>query len=151
MKNDTIEKTIEIEAPLPRVWRALTTAEEFGEWFGVKPEVPFVEGKEAYGQITYPGFEHVTWRAMITKITPQTYFSYTWHPYAIDPGVDYSHEPQTLVEFFLKPTASGTHLTVRETGFEKIPAHRRPDAFRMNDHGWAEQVGNIRDHVLKAR
>jgi uncharacterized protein YndB with AHSA1/START domain len=74
-------------------------------------------------------------------------FSFTWHPYAIDPDVDYSGEPPTLVEFRLEPTATGSRLTVIETGFDKVPSHRRAEAFRMNDGGWAQQVENIKVYV----
>jgi len=41
-----IEKTIELEAPIDRVWKALTDHEAFGAWFGVKLDGPFVVGQE---------------------------------------------------------------------------------------------------------
>jgi hypothetical protein len=78
---------------------------------------------------------------------PEAVFSYRWHPYAIDPGVDYSAEPTTLVEFRLEEAEGGTLLTVTESGFDAIPLYRRDEAFRMNDHGWSSQVENIKRHV----
>lgn len=150
MATDRIEKEIEIKAPVSRVWKALTDYREFGTWFRVKLEGPFVPGEEARGQITYPGYEHVTFRAVVRKIEPERYFSFTWHPYAIEPDQDYSQETPTLVEFTLTETAAGTHVRVVESGFDKIPAHRRDEAFRMNESGWTIQVQNIRDHVEKA-
>jgi len=103
------------------------------------------------GHITYPGYEHVQWEAVVQKIEPERLFSYTWHPYAIDPKVDYSSEPQTLVEFQLEKAASGTRLTITESGFEKLQDDkRRLEAFRMNDGGWTEQVRNIEAHVARA-
>ena len=148
---DTIRKQIELRAPVSRVWRALTDHREFGEWFRVKLDGPFVAGEVSRGHITYPGYEHVQWEAVVKKLEPERLFSYTWHPYAIDPKVDYSNEPSTLVEFQLEKTANGTLLTITESGFEKLKDEkRRLEAFRMNEGGWAEQVKNIEAHVARA-
>jgi uncharacterized protein YndB with AHSA1/START domain len=144
---DRIEKRIELKAPVARVWRALTDYREFGEWFRVRIEGPFVPGEVSRGHITHPGYEHLQWEAVVKAMEPERLFSFTWHPYAVDPKMDYSAEPQTLVEFRLEPTAQGTRLTVTESGFEKIPAGRRPEAFRMNEGGWAQQMKNIERHV----
>ncbi|PZM13041.1 SRPBCC family protein [Rhizobium tubonense] len=144
---NTVEKTMELNAPVDRVWRALTDHRQFGEWFKVKLDAPFVPGRLATGQITYPGYEHVKWQATIKAMEEPRLFSFTWHPYAIEPDVDYSKETPTLVEFRLAPTATGTHLTVVETGFDALPPHRRSDALRMNDKGWAMQMENIKAHV----
>jgi uncharacterized protein YndB with AHSA1/START domain len=148
--SDRIEKTIELKAPVARVWRALTDHHEFGTWFGVRLEGPFVPGQATRGQITYPGYEHVRWEAEVQKMEPERLFSFTWHPYAIDPNRDYSSEPRTLVEFTLQKTASGTLLHIVESGFDKIPSERRLEAFRMNDGGWSEQITNIARHVEEA-
>jgi uncharacterized protein YndB with AHSA1/START domain len=147
--NDRIEKRIELKAPVSRVWRALTDYREFGEWFGVKLEGPFVAGQVSRGQITYPGYEHLKLEAVVEKMEPERVFSFTWHPYAIDPKMDYSKETPTLVEFRLEKTATGTVLLVTESGFDKIPAGRRAEAFRMNDGGWTEQMKNIEKHVTQ--
>jgi len=144
-----VKKHIEIAAPLSRVWRALTDSRQFGEWFLVKMDGPFVAGQPVGGQITHPGYEHVRMEIVVKAIEPETLFSYTWHPYSIDPEVDYSKEESTLVEFRLEATAFGTLLTVTETGFDKIPAARRAEAIRMNDGGWAQQVKNIQAYVAK--
>jgi len=144
---DRIEKSVELKAPVERVWRALTDHNEFGTWFRVKLEDPFVPGEVSRGHITYPGYEHVVWEALVKRMEEPQYFSFTWHPYAVDPDVDYSGETPTLVEFRLEPTSGGTRLTVTESGFDKIPAHRRPDALRMNEGGWEEQMKNIEVHV----
>jgi len=142
-----IEKRIELKAPVSRVWRALTDYREFGEWFRVNLEGPFAPGKTARGNITYPGYEHLKFEAVVQKMDPEKLFSLTWHPYAIDPQTDYSTETPTLVEFKLEETASGTLLTVTESGFDKIPANRRAEAFRMNEGGWATQLENIKKHL----
>jgi uncharacterized protein YndB with AHSA1/START domain len=145
---DRIEKSIELNAPVSRVWRALTDHREFGEWFRVKLEAPFEIGKVARGRVTHPGYEHVVWQATIKTIEPERVFAFTWHPYAIDPDVDYDDETPTLVEFRLESTAAGgTLLRLTESGFDKVPAGRRLEAFRMNEGGWAQQMENIRRHV----
>jgi uncharacterized protein YndB with AHSA1/START domain len=146
-----IEKRIELKAPLSRVWCALTDYREFGEWFGVKIEGPFLPGQPAQGQITYPGYEHVRWQVVIQKMEPERLFSFTWHPYAIDPKADYSGETPTLVEFRLEKTSTGTLLLLSESGFDKIPAQRRAEAFRMNDGGWSAQMQNIERHVARGQ
>jgi uncharacterized protein YndB with AHSA1/START domain len=149
MANDLIEKQIGLKAPVSRVWRALTDYSEFGEWFRVKLEGPFVAGQVSRGQITHPGYEHIQMEVVVQKIEPERYFSYTWHPFAIDPKVDYSQETPTLVEFRLEKSAKGTLLKVTESGFDKIPSARRLEAFRMNDNGWGQQLKNIESHVAE--
>ncbi len=144
-----IEKQIEIKAPLSRVWRALTDYRQFGEWFQVKLDGPFVAGKASTGHLTFPGYENLKWEAVVQKIEPETYFSYTWHPYAVDPDVDYSKETPTLVEFRLEPAGGTTVLRVTESGFEKIPAHRIQEALRKNDGGWAQQMKAIEKYVTQ--
>jgi uncharacterized protein YndB with AHSA1/START domain len=152
--NDRIEKRIELKAPVSRVWRALTDYREFGEWFRVKLDGPFVPGQLSRGQITYPGYEHVKWEAVVQKMEPERLFSFTWpHPKSFDkagPPPDCSKEPTTLVEFKLEKTAAGgTLLVVTESGFDNLLADRRLEAFRRNEGGWAEQMKNIEAHVTK--
>jgi len=144
---DRIEKTIELAASPARVWRALTDHQEFGAWFGVNLEGPFAPGKTNRGRITYPGYEHLVMEVLVVKMETELLFSFYWHPYAIDPKVDYTKEPPTLVEFHLEKSAAGTLLKVTESGFDAIPAARRDEAFRMNSGGWAEQMKNIQKHV----
>jgi uncharacterized protein YndB with AHSA1/START domain len=144
---DRIEKQVELKAPVARVWRALTDSQEFGEWFRVKLEGSFVPGQVASGRITYPGYEHLRMEATVKAMEPERLFSFTWHPYAIDPEVDYSKEPTTLVEFRLEPKSSGTLLTVTESGFDNLPRERREEAFPRNDGGWTQQMKNIEAYV----
>jgi uncharacterized protein YndB with AHSA1/START domain len=148
--NNAIEKRVELNVPLAKVWRAITDYKQFGEWFRVKLEGPFVPGQVARGRITYPGYEHLKWEATVKEMQPERLFSFTWHPYAVDPNVDYSKESPTLVEFQLEKTAAGTLLVIRESGFDNIPAHRRMEALRMNEGGWTEQSKNIEAHVAQS-
>jgi uncharacterized protein YndB with AHSA1/START domain len=144
---DRIEKLIELNAPIERVWHALTDHIEFGQWFRVKLDGPFAPGRVASGHITYPGYEHLKWEATVRQMRAPHLFSFAWHPYAVDPAVDYSGEPTTLVEFRLAALPHGTRLSIVESGFDALPPHRRMDALRMNDSGWDQQTRNIRDHV----
>jgi uncharacterized protein YndB with AHSA1/START domain len=147
--DNRIEKRIELKAPLARVWRALTDHREFGEWFQVRLDGPFVAGQVSRGQITYPGYEHLQWEAVVQTMEPERLFSFTWHPAAVDPKVDYSKETPTLVEFRLEKTKNGTLLVLTESGFDKIPSARRLEAFRGNDSGWAQQMKNIESYVAQ--
>jgi uncharacterized protein YndB with AHSA1/START domain len=147
MASDRIEKSIDLKATPQRVWRALTDHTEFGRWFRVNLQGPFVPGKVTRGNITHPGYEHLVMEVVTQKMEEPTLFSFTWHPYAVDPEVDYSKEPPTLVEFRLKKLGSGTLLTVTESGFGRVPAARRDEAFRMNSGGWEVQMKNIAAHV----
>jgi len=144
--DERIEKRIERKAPVSRVWRALTDHREFGEWFRVKLDGPFVTGQVSRGQITYPGYEHVKWEAVVQKMEPEELFSFTWK---VDPKIDAKETP-TLVEFRLQKTASGTLLLLTESGFDKIPSDRGVEAFRMNDGGWTEQMKNIESYVVQS-
>jgi uncharacterized protein YndB with AHSA1/START domain len=146
---DRIEKKVVLNAPRSRVWRAITDAEQFGEWFRVKLEGKFVEGKSIRGKILHKGFEDAEMELDIERIDPEKYFAYRWHPYAIGPKADYASEPTTLVEFRLEDAADGTALTITETGFDNIPLARRAEAFRMNDNGWASQLRNIEKYVAR--
>jgi uncharacterized protein YndB with AHSA1/START domain len=149
MNTDRIEKTIILHAPQSRVWRALTKAEEFGAWFGMKVEGAFAPGAHILGRLTIPGFEHLTLEIDVEQIEPERLFSYRWHPHAIVVGKDYSKEATTLVEFQLSEAPDGTRLTLVESGFDKLPPERRAEAFRGNDSGWTEQLKNIERHVGK--
>jgi len=144
---DRIEKRVVMRASRSRVWRAITTAEEFGAWFRVNLEGEFAEGRTIRGRITHPGYEHVTVEMLVERIEPERYFSYRWHPHALDPSVDYSAEPTTLVEFILEEAEGGTAVTIVESGFDRIPLARRAEAFRMNGQGWAGQIQNLARYV----
>ena len=145
---DRIERSIDMEAPRARVWRALSDTAEFGSWFGVElPGQAFVPGAQVRGHITHPGYEHIVFEVRVDRVEPEHLLSFHWHPFAIDPDVDYSQEAPTLVTFTLEDTDKGTRLTVVESGFDKVPPQRRLEAFRMNSQGWDAQLANIARHV----
>jgi uncharacterized protein YndB with AHSA1/START domain len=145
---DRIERSVLLKAPRSRVWRALSNAEEFGDWFGVKLKgKTFEAGQRVQGQITHPGYEHVVWDVLIERMEPERLLSWRWHPGAVDASVDYSQEPTTLVVFELKEVEGGTLLSVVETGFDSLPPSRRLEAFRMNSGGWDAQMVRFEKHV----
>lgn len=148
-----IEKRIELKAPIARVWRALTDYREFGEWFRVALDGPFVIGRVSRGHILHPGYEHVLWEALIEKMEPERLFSFIWPQSQFHErerySPDYSKAPRTLVEFRLEKTTTGTLLIVTESGFESVPADWREKAIRGNDGGWAQQIQNIERYVAE--
>jgi uncharacterized protein YndB with AHSA1/START domain len=146
--SDRIEKQLVLKAPRARVWRALSNGEELGSWFGVKGlKGAFQPGQKVRGNITHPGYEHLVMEATIDQVQPEKLLSLRWHPHAVEPGVDYSGEPTTLVEFRLEEVSGGTQVTVVESGFDRIPAARREKAYLMNSEGWAAQLQNVERHV----
>jgi uncharacterized protein YndB with AHSA1/START domain len=144
---DRIEKQVILDAPRSRVWRALTDVSQFNSWFGVSLTKPFAPGAEVSGTIAIRGYEQMTMRIWIETMEPERFFSFRWHPYAVEPGVDYSAEPTTLVSFTLEDAPRGTTLTIVESGFDAIPPSRRAKAFTMNEKGWTSQAENIRKFV----
>jgi uncharacterized protein YndB with AHSA1/START domain len=146
---DRIERSVTLDAPRPRVWHALTDAETFGTWFGANlAGQAFAAGRRARGPITITGFTHVVFDVVVDLVEPMDRFAFRWHPYAVDPSVDYAAETPTLVTFTLADVpGGGTRLTVVESGFDQVPAHRRAQAFRMNTNGWEGQLRNIAKHV----
>ena len=148
---DRIERKILLKAPRARVWRAVSDAAEFGDWFGVDFKgKTFAAGKSVQGKITYPGYEHLTMEVLIDQVVPERLLSWRWHPAAIDPKVDYSHEPTTLVVFELEEVDGGIMLSVVESGLDKIPLERRATVLRLNSSGWDAQMENVKKHVAKA-
>jgi uncharacterized protein YndB with AHSA1/START domain len=158
MNKDRIEKKILLRAPLERVWRAISDSTEFGQWFGVKFDAPFVPGTALRGTIVgttvdpevakmQKAFEGKPFQITIEQMVPERLFSFRWHPHALEPGFDYSVEPTTLVAFALEQTADGVLLTVSESGFDQIPLARRAKAFMANDQGWSVQVRLISEYL----
>jgi len=161
MSMDRIEKKILLRAPRKRVWRALADSKEFGYWFGMKFDGPFTAGAVMRGVISpskvnaevakaQKAHEGMAFEIIIEKVEPERLFSFRWHPFAVEPGVDYSGEPTTLVEFVLEETAEGVLLTVMESGFERIPLARRAKAFSANEGGWAIMVKVIGEYLVLA-
>jgi len=146
-QTDRIEKSVVLKAPVARVWRALTDAGEFGEWFGVKLRGTFAAGTQLRGSVTHPGYENVTFEITIDQMEPERLLSWRWHPDAVDPAVDYSTEPMTTVVFRLEEIPDGTRLTVTETGFDQLWPWRVQQAHQDNEGGWQYQMESIRGYL----
>jgi uncharacterized protein YndB with AHSA1/START domain len=161
MNTDRIEKKILLRAPMARVWRALSDSTEFGSWFGMKFNGPFAAGATMRGVIVpttvnaevanaQRQYEGIPFEITIDRMEPERLFSFRWHPGAVDPAIDYSREPTTLVAFTLEEAADGVLLTVTESGFDQIPLERRAKAFAQNEQGWSMVVKLIEEHLVKA-
>ena len=147
---DSIIKTIEIAAPVEKIWDALIDHRKFGSWFQVALDQPFKVGEASTGHMTYPGYEDYRWEARIVAIEPMRRFAFEWPATGGDKALMDSGAAiaeWTLVEFLLEPSGNGTRLTVTESGFDKVPEARRGNVMRDNEGGWAEQVRNIRDYA----
>jgi uncharacterized protein YndB with AHSA1/START domain len=162
MSSDRIEKRVLLHASLKRVWSALADSTEFGTWFGMKFEGPFVPGALMRGVIVPTKVNADVAKAQqkyggmpveitIEKMEPETLFSFRWHPYAIEPGVDYSKEPTTLIVFVLEETKDGVMLTATESGFDQIPLTRRVKAFTANEEGWGMVLKLIEEYLVRAK
>lgn len=157
---DRIRKQTLLKAPLERVWRAISDAKQFGTWFGVEFDGAFAAGARITGRIVptqvdadiakmQEPYSGTAFEVIIDRIEPMRLFSLRWHPYAVEPGVDYSKEPTTLVVFELEPVDGGTMLTLTESGYDKIPLARRAEAFKSNDQGWEEQMKLIAKYLAQ--
>src|ERR1700681_3121778 len=162
MSTDRIEKKVLLRAPRKRVWRALSDSAEFGSWFGMKFDGAFTAGASVRGVMVpttvnaqvakaQKEYEGMPFEITIEQMAPERLFSFRWHPYAIERGVDYSHEPTTLIVFALEEVADGVMLTVTETGFDQIPLARRAKAFTANDQGWSIMVGVLEEYLAGAQ
>ena len=160
MSTDRIEKKIVLRASRDRVWRALSNAEEFGHWFGARFDTPFREGAQLTGAIVptkvdpevakmQKPYEGRRMELTVEKIEPERSISFRWHPFAVEEGFDYSAEPTTLIEFTLEDAPGGVLLTVRESGFDRIPLARRAKAFEANEDGWAKQLTLIEKYLAQ--
>lgn len=161
MSTDRIVKSILLRAPLKRIWSALSDATEFGTWFGMKFDSPFTPGARVRGTIVgtkvdaevakaQKEYEGIQFEITIDRMEPERLFSFRWHPSAVERGVDYSHEPTTLIVFTLEPVENGVMLTVTESGFDQIPLERRAKAFTANEQGWGMVVKLIEKYLAKA-
>ena len=144
---DRIEKIVDLEAPVARVWRALTDHEEFGKWFRVSLDGPFEVGTTTTGRITYPGHEHVKWESVTEQMVHERLFAFSWPPSAVDPETEYDAGAKVTVEFHLEPTDQGTRLTITESGFLQFPESKRLEVLRSNKEGWDTQAENVAAHV----
>jgi uncharacterized protein YndB with AHSA1/START domain len=155
MNTDRIEKSVLLRAPLDRVWSAISDSAQFGRWFGMRFDGPFVAGSIVRGVIAPTTVDDAvarlqephagmadTWE--IVAVEPRRRFAYRWHPFG---GADHAGEPTTLVEFTLDETPDGVMLRITESGFDAIPAPRSTTAFEANSEGWSAQVRLVQKYL----
>ena len=147
---DQIRKSIVVRASRAQVWHALSDPEEFGEWFGVNLNGSFKRGAQLRGKVTHKGYENYPFEITISRIDPEHLLSWRWHPNAVDPEMDYSEEPTTLVSFELEEIPGGTRLTLVESGFDELPESRRLEAYTNNEKGWTMQMDAIQNYIAQA-
>ena len=158
--SDQIQKVTVLKASRERVWKAVSEAKQFGAWFGVEFDGEFKAGAHMTGKMrptqadaeaakrqeAYAGMKFEFW---VDEIQPPSRITFRWHPFAIDPKRDYSHEPKTLIVFQLDEVDGGTKLTITESGFDQIPLERRAEAFKMNTGGWDAQAKLLEKYVTR--
>jgi uncharacterized protein YndB with AHSA1/START domain len=158
---DRIEKKVLLRAPRERVWRAISDSSQFGRWFGAAFDGPFVVGARMTGKFVpttvdaeaakrQKPHEGKPFEWSVDRVEPMRLFSIRWHPMAVEPGIDYSKEPTTLVVFELEEVSGGTMLTVNESGFDQIPLERRAKAFSSHEQGWTAQTTLIDKYLALA-
>lgn len=158
MSTDRIEKKVLLRASLDRVWRAVSDSSEFGRWFGVRFDGPFVAGESVRGVITPTEVDDDVARMQephagvadtwdVVAIEPRRRLAYRWHPFGPEQDVEYGSEPTTLVEFTLTEAPDGVWLQIVESGFDAIPAERRATAFKANSEGWTHQCDLVAKYL----
>lgn len=156
--SDQIQKVTVLKAPRARVWKAVSDAKQFGSWFGLELDGPFVPGAKLTGKMVpttadpevakrQEAYRGRSLELSVDAIDPPQRISFRWHPFAIDDSVDYSAEPTTLIVFQLDEVEGGTRLTITESGFDNIPLARRAKAFEMNTGGWEAQAKLIEKYL----
>jgi uncharacterized protein YndB with AHSA1/START domain len=148
---ERIDRTIDIDAPPERVWRALADPSELSAWFQVTIEGVLAPGAELWMTARHTGYEGQRFRVRILEMTPPRRLAWQWHPGEVDPAVDYARESMTTVTFTLEPMGRGTRLSVAETGFDQVSIARRAKVYRDNEGGWAEVLGWLRTYAEGAR
>lgn len=158
---DRIEKQVLLRAPIERVWRAISDADRFGRWFGARFDGPFEAGTRVTGtieptevdaevarqQAPYAG---TPFDVVVERVEAPRHFSFRWHPGA-EPGAEAAgDDARTLVSFDLEEVEGGTLLTIRETGFERVPLERRARALEQNEGGWEAQAKLIGMYVARS-
>jgi len=158
MNSDRIQKEILLHATRARVWQAISDSKQFGAWFGVAFDDTFTEGARLTGRIVPTTVDAdiarlqephagAPFEFVVDRIEPMERISFRWHPFAVEPGVDYSKEPTTLIVFELQEVPGGTLLTISESGFDQIPLARRAKAFTANEGGWTMQTKLIEKYL----
>jgi uncharacterized protein YndB with AHSA1/START domain len=137
---DEVRREVVVEAPLERVWRAITEADQLVHWFPDKiAEVDLRPGGAIRIEWQDGEFDDGT----VDVVEAPSRFAFRWHGAGFD-------SPETLVEFTLEPTADGTRVVVIENGFSKVREEKRESAWHDNDGGWAKELGELKTYLEAA-
>lgn len=158
---DTIRKTARLDAPLARVWQAISDSRQFGAWFGAEFDGPFTAGASLTARIRPTTVDPEVARLQephaghpfeieVTEVESPHRLAFRWHPHGTG-GPEHPGDPTTLVEFVLEADGDGTRLTITESGFDRITLERRAQAFDANDGGWTHQLRLVTRYLAGVR
>lgn len=136
---DRIERTVTVPRPRREVWRALTTAEGLGSWFGERATIDLRPGGAA--SMTFAGGMTVDMR--VERAEEPEVFAYTWRL----PDLPDDDPRRTYVEFTLEPDGDGTRLRMVESGFAQLPPETRRDTYESHSEGWARELAELVEHL----
>jgi uncharacterized protein YndB with AHSA1/START domain len=135
----TITRTIRAEAPVDRVWQALTQEEHITRWFGQRASLPDlrVGGEGSFGFSGYGDFA-----VRIDEYDEPVAFAFTWGE-PVDRPDPLRTGASTQVRFTLEPDGAGTRLTVVETGFGSLTGRDPRRALEDNREGWTSELDEL--------
>jgi uncharacterized protein YndB with AHSA1/START domain len=155
---DRIEKSAVLRAPLDRVWRAISDSAEFGTWFGMRVDGPFVAGATLTGVITETAVDEdvaaqqrpyagTAFPLHVVTVEPPRLLAFRWNPLKETEFADLT----TLVEFTLSEVDDGVLLEIVESGFDALPESHRAAAFTDNSGGWTAQLTLVGRYVTSTQ
>jgi uncharacterized protein YndB with AHSA1/START domain len=137
---DTIERSIDIAAPLDRVWELVT---EPGWW--VPSDTPTTADRTTGAVVIRESDKWGRFPVEVVELRPKTYAAFRWSPSF--PGGDLTPGRTTLIEFTVTPTDQGVQVGVKESGFAELdaPAEVKAQSFESNSGGWEMELASLRD------
>jgi uncharacterized protein YndB with AHSA1/START domain len=134
MAKADLEKSIWIDAPIERVWRAVT--EENDKWFAIGVDVR-VSRNEPGGVVSIVMDGQAIDVAEIEVMDPPREFVTRGLP-----------DKKIATQFLLAEEKGGTRFTVQEYGYESLTAEEREETLRNNGAGWEAGVANLEAYVM---
>lgn len=134
-----IERTF--DAPVGRVWKALTDVEEMRAWYFDLKEFRAEVGFKFEFVVEHEGrtYHHL---CQVTAVVPEKEIAYTWRYKG--------HEGNSLVTFEIFPEGDRTRLKLTHEGLETFP--KAPAFARKNFmEGWSSIIGSSLAQFLEKR